>query len=347
MAVIFSGVKLPQTSLQEITQELYQDAATFRDGIIDIQEGHKSGVEVYESKVSVTAKAASSGPVTADGTISATSSRTAVMLDSLEFSDIVDEKPLLDTRFQKTMAAGAYNLVSSEFDNAVLQLIQPSIGESIESTIWNGAKTATKVAIAALTPGAGQGSISAGAQTLVAAMPVNLVDSITAVILYNYSQGKATPGAGLGDYKKVLSISAVTASNIASEYAKIYATGDTKVVNNKVVKAKIFAPLADKQLIMLANNTVGAAQQLNFLVQISGDTEKISYNGIEIIFVPLIGFRILTLPKYLKILMDMMSDMSTLEVGPVANGAQQRWYKNIQTFAAWCVNQKYITLYGG
>ena len=347
MAVVFTGTKLPQSSLQEIVQELYQDSATFRDGIIDIQEGHKSGVEVYESKVSVTAKAASSGPVTADGTIATSANRTAVTLDSIEFSDFIDQKTLLDTRFQKSMAKGAYNLVSSEYDNAVLQQIQPAIGESVENLIWNGAKAATATAIAALTAGAGQGLISAGAKTLVAAMPVSLVDSITTVILYNASQSKATPGAGLGDYKKCLSITTPTAANIAAQYAIIYAAGDDKVINNKVTAPIIFAPLADRQLIKIANNAVGAAQQLNFLIEGSGVTEKISYNGIQINFVPLVGFRILTLPKYLKVLMDMQSDLSTLEIGDVANGAQQKWYKNIQTFAAWVVNQKYITLYGG
>jgi hypothetical protein len=347
MAVSFSGQKLPQTSLAEIVQELYQDSATYREAVIDIQEGHKSGAEVYESRVSVTAKAANSGPVVADGSINATSNRTAVTLDSFEFSDFIDQKTLLDTRYQLSMEAGAFNLVSSEFDNAVLQQVQPAIGESVENLIWDGAKAATKTAIAALTANAAQGSISAGAKTLVAAMPTNLVDSIPAVLLYNNSQAKAVPGAGLGDYIKVPSIAAVTSATIAAEYAKLYLAANTKVVNSKIVEPKIFAPLGDRQLIKIANNAVGAAQQVNFLVEGSGANEKISYNGIEIKFVPLVGFRILTLPKYLKILMDLQSDLNTLESGQVANGAQQMWYKNIQTFAAWCVNQKYITLYGG
>jgi hypothetical protein len=245
------------------------------------------------------------------------------------------------------MAAGAFNLVSSEYDNAVLQQITPAIGEGLENLIWNGATTAQKAAIAALTPNAAQGSISAGAQTLAAAMPTNLVNSIPATILYNDSQSKAAAGAGIGEYKKVLSIAAVTSATIAAEYAKIYTTGDSKVVNNKVTPPMIFAPLGDMQLIKVANNAVGAAQQVNFLVEGSGATEKISYNGIEIKFVPLVGFRILTIPKYLKVLMDLISDQSHLEVGQVANGAQQRWYKNVQAFTTWVTNQRYITLYGG
>ena len=68
MAVTFTGTKLPQSELAEIQQELYQDSLTFRDRIVDIQEGHKSGTEVYESKATVTARAATSAGVPADGT---------------------------------------------------------------------------------------------------------------------------------------------------------------------------------------------------------------------------------------------------------------------------------------
>jgi hypothetical protein len=71
---------------------------------------------------------------------------------------------LLGTRFEKSMAAGAYNLISDEFDRRVLVQVQPAIGEKLENNVWNGATTATKASIAALTPGAGQGSVSAGAQ---------------------------------------------------------------------------------------------------------------------------------------------------------------------------------------
>ena len=347
MAVTFTGTKLPQSELAEIQQELYQDSLTFRDRIVDIQEGHKSGTEVYESKATVTAKAATSAGVTADGTIDLAAQRTPVSLTSIEFSDIVDESTLLDTRFEKSMQAGAFNRISNEFDNAVLQQVTPAIGESLESMIWDGATAAQKVLIAALVPGAPQGSISAGAQTLAAAMPVNLINSIPATILYNASQSKATPGAGLGDYKKVLSIAAVTSATIAAEYGKLYAAAPSKVVNNVTNVPLIYAPLGDRQLIKIANNAVGAASNINFLVEGSGVSEKISYNGIEIKFVPLVGFRILTDPRYLKVLMDLVSDMSTLNIGEVANGAMQRYVKNVQTLATWVTNQRYITLYGG
>lgn len=348
LLVSFSGTERPQTELPEIQGELYQNCKTFVDRVIDIQEGHKSGTDVYESKVTVTAKDATSDAVEADGSIDAKAMKTEVVLKSFEFSDQVDHRVLLDTRFERSMQAGAFNIVSSEFDNKVLQQITPAIGEAVESMIWCGATTATKAAIAALTPGAGQGSVSAAAQTLIAAMPTTKVDSFPATIIYNYSQNKVTPGAGLGDYVKVAGTT-VTASNIAAEYAKIYGGAPSKVTDMEGEdKAVIFAPLGDRQLIKIANNPSNtAAQNTNFLVEGAGASEKIYYNGHRIDFHPLVGFRIFCPPKFLKLLMDLASDLSSIQTGQVANGAQKQWYKNQQTMTTWLVNQKYITLYGG
>lgn len=347
MAVNYTGGKENQTELEQILEELYAESFTIREGLIEVNQGHKSGADVYESGVDVTAQAATTAGVTATGNIGLNVNKTGVPLVSYEYQDVIEEDSLKGTRFERSMARGAFNIVSDEFDQKVLIQVAPAIGEDVENMIWNGATTAQKAAIAALTPGAAQGSISAGAQTLVAAMPTNLFNSIPATILYNNSQAKATPGAGLGDYIKVPSISAVTSASIAAEYAKAYLAAPSKVINHRGEAPVIFAPLGDRQLIKIANNAVGAAQQINFLVEGAGESERIYYNGIEIKFVPLVGFRILAIPSYLKLLTDLTSDVNALMIGQMANGARQRYIKNIQSMATWVVGQKYITLYGG
>ena len=347
MAVQYTGGTTNQTELEKIQQELYAESFTFREGLVEIDEGHKSGADVYESSVEVTATAATTAGVTATGDVDLNANKTGVPLVSFQFQDTIDEDSLKGTRFERSMARGAFNIVSSEFDQKVLIQVAPAIGETVENMIWNGDTTAHKVLVAALTPGAGQGSISAGAQTLVAAMPVNLVSSLPAIILENNSQAKATPGAGVGDYIKVLSIATVTSATIAAEYGKAYAVAPSKAINHRAEPCEIFAPLGDRQLIKQANNAVGAAQQVNFLVEGSGESETISYNGHKINFVPLVGFRIFAIPSYLKILVDMVSDVSTLNIGQMSNGSRQRYIKNIQTMATWVVGQKYVTLYGG
>ncbi len=343
MAINYSGSTSNQTELEKIQQELYAESFTLRERLVDIDEGHKTGTDVYESSVDVTATAATTAGVTATGDIDLNVNKTGVSLVRYQYEDTIDDAALRGTRFERSIARGAFNHVSNEFDQKVLIQIAPAIGEDVENMIWDGATTAQKALIAALTPGAAQGSITAGAQTLVAAMPTRLVNSLPATILHNASNAKATPGAGLGDYIKVLSIATVTSATIAAEYAKMYGGAPSKAVNSKAEKAEIFAPIGDMQLIKIANNAVGAAQQVNFLVE--GDI--ISYNGLKINFVPLVGFRILAIPSYLKVLMDLTSDVSQLNVGQMSDGAMQRYIKNIQEMTTWCVGQKYITLYGG
>ena len=347
MAINYTGGTSNQTELAEIQTELYAESDTIRDGIVDIQDGHKSGADVYESSADVTISAFSTGAVTATGDIDVNANKTGVALTSFQYEDFIDEDSLKGTRFERSMGKGAFENVSSEFDQKVLIQVAPAIGEAVEGMIWDGDTAAHKILVAALVPGAAQGSISAGAQTLVAAMPVNLVSSLPAIILENFSNAKTVPGAGLGDYQKVLSIAAVTSATIAAEYAKMYLAAPSKAVNHKSEPSEIFAPLAHRQFIKTANNAVGAAQQVNFLVEGSGENETISYNGHKINFVPMVGFMIFAIPSYMKVLMDLASDVSTLKVGEVANGAMQRYIKNVQTMACWVVGQKYITLYGG
>ena len=346
MAISFSGTKLPQSQIEEIQSEIYSDWGTFRDRDVTINENHKSGSEVYETKIGVTASAYTSAAVTTSGNIEASVSRSVVNTVKVEFSDTVDFNNLLNTRFERSMQAGAFNLVSTEFDNKVLQYISPAISQSMETMIWDGATTAQKSAIAALTPGATQGFISASAQTLVAAMPSNLFNSLPAVILYNDSQAKVTPGAGIGDYYKVVGTT-VTSSNIAAEYAKIFAMINPKVLNDTLNPPIIYAPLGDRQLMRIANNSVGAASNQNFLFDGDGLQAKAYYNGVEVKFKPLVGFRIASPAAYLHILCDLLDDRNILETGKMANGADLMYYKNVQAFATWCTNQRYIVLYNG
>lgn len=348
MPVTYGGSKRNYQELAQIVNELYSNSGTFRDGIIDIQDTFKSGADVHESRVSVAMTALNTGGISATGNIALGVQKTPVSLATYNYEDTIDTNILKGTMFEKSMKAGAFNIIPDDLDKKILIYISSAISEDLENIIWNGATAATKALVAGLVPGAGQGSISAGAQALVAAMPTNLFDSVTAKIIYNDSQSKIIPGAGLGNYVKVAGTT-VTSANIALEYSKIYAGAPEKVVNNTnpVELPYIFAPRGDRQLIKIANNSVGASQQLNFLIEGTGVNEKIYYNGVEIRFVPLVGFRILTAGIYLKLLMDLTSDVALLDIGNMANGSLQRYIKNIGSIATWVTNQRYITLYNG
>lgn len=343
MAVTYTGAKNAQSEYPEIIQEIFSDSPTFRGETIEIVEGHKSGMDIYESSASVTFTAANYGAVTTDN-VALKSQKSTVDLKTFNVEGIIDETSLFGTRYEKSMKAGAFEVISDEFDKKVLIQVQPATSAKLEGNVWDGATAATKVAIALLTPGAGQGSITAGAQTLVAAMPTTFFDSVPATMLYNASQSKATPGAGLGDYIKVTGTT-VTSANIVAEYLKIYnaipndilvMTGDDAPV--------IFAPKGDYKLIKNANRIQGVALQENF---VGGNFNDMYFNDVKIVFVDLVGFRIAAQKYNLKLVMDLLSDSSQLIIEKEANASTRRIIKLINTMNTWVVRQKWNVLYNG
>lgn len=343
MAITYTGTKTEKSEYAEIVQEIYADSPTFRGETIELVEGHKSGMDIYESSAEVTFSAANYGSVTADN-VALKAQKSTVDLKTFNVEGIIDESSLKGTRFERSMAQGAFNVISDEFDKKVLIQVQPAVGAKLESWVWNGATTATKAAIAALTPGAGQGSISAAAQTLVAAMPTTLFDSVPATMLYNASESKATPGAGLGDYLKVAGTT-VTTANIVAEYVKIYnAIPDDVLVMTGDMAPVIFAPKGDYKLIKAANRVQGAALQENF---VGNSFNDMYFNDVRIIFVDLVGFRIAAQRNNLKLVMDLLSDSSQLIIEKEANASTRRILKLINTMNTWVVKQKWNVLYGG
>jgi hypothetical protein len=344
MAITYTGTKTQTGEYAEIVQEIYADSPTFRGETIEIVEGHKSGMDIYESSAEITFTAANYGAVTADN-VNLKTQKSIVNLKTFNVEGIIDESSLKGTRFEKSMKAGAYNVISDEFDQKVLIQVTPAVGAKLESWVWNGATAATKAAIAALAPGAGQGSISAGAQALVAAMPTTLFDSIPATMLYNDSQSKAVPGAGLGDYKKVLTPATVTAASIVAEYVKIYNTiPDDVLVMTGDDAPIIYAPKSDYKLIKSVNRVQGAALQENF---VGNSFNDMYFNDVKIVFVDLVGFRIVAQKTNLKLVMDLLSDSSQLIIEKEANASTRRILKLINTMNTWVVKQKWNVLYNG
>jgi len=343
MAITYTGTKTEAGEYAEIVQEIYADSPTFRGETIELVEGHKSGLDVYESSAEITFSAANYGPVTADN-VNLKAQKSIVNLKTFNVEGIIDESSLKGTRFERSMKAGAYNVVSDEFDQKVLIQVQPAVGAKLESWVWNGATAATKAAIAALVPGAGQGSVSAGAQALVAAMPTTLFDSVPATMIYNDSQSKAVPGAGLGDYLKVAGTT-VTTANIVAEYVKKYnAIPDNVLVMTGDDAPIIYAPKAHYKLIKSVNRVQGAALQENF---VGNSFNDMYFNDVKIIFVDLVGFSIVAQKKNLKLVMDLLSDSSQLIIEKEANASTRRILKLINSMTTWIVKQKYNVLYNG
>ena len=343
MAITYTGTKVAQSEYTDIIQEVYSDSPTFRGETIEIVEGHKSGMDIYESSAEVTFTDANYGQVTADN-VALKAQKSTVNLKTFNVEGIIDESSLLGTRFQKSMKSGAYEVVSDEFDQKVLIQVQQATSAKLESWVWNGATVATKAAIATLTPGAGQGSITAAAQTKVAAMPTTLFDSIPATMLYNDSNSKTTAGAGLGDYIKVTGTS-ITTSNIVAEYVKIFNAIPNEIIVLTGDDAPVlFAPKSHYKLIKAVNRVQGAALQENF---VGNSFNDMSFNDVKIVFVDLVDFVICAQKDNLKLVMDLMSDSSQLIIEKEANASTRRILKIINAMTTWVVKQKRNVLYNG
>lgn len=344
MADTFTGTGYPQTIVEEIFAEVFAESRTLREGLINIDENHKSSTEVTETITAVTQQAYSADGVTMSGAGSDNDLfSTVVALNKFQYDGKVLYSHLNNTRFEKSIKAGAMEFESDEYNKKVLINIVPAIGNSMDKAIWNGATAAQKVLIAALTPGAGQGAITAAAQTAVAAMPTNQFNSIVSTILYNSSNAKGTPGAGLGDYRKVLSPATVTSATIAAEYLKLYNTHFAATPDSDENIHKIFAPLQDKALMVAANK--GATTVNPDFVEVNG---KWTYNGYVVEFVPMsTSFRIMCNPEFLLFLTDKKDDAQKIEQARGVNLADYNVWKAVSFAETFPVNQRYITVHGG
>jgi hypothetical protein len=220
-------------------------------------------------------------------------------------------------------------------------MVGPNVSQDAENIFWGGITSATKTAIAALTPGSAQGSMTAATQTAVAALTAGLVDGVFAKVLYD--------NAAVGGYIKVTGTT-VTAANIAGEVSKIFLAIPAENLNDTVSPTVIYCPRSWKQLCYNANNAVGAAQQVNFVI--TGDnfnTSQVFYNGIELLFVPAPNALMAYAQRKAAVSWntDLLDDVNRFEVGKLVNDGDVQFVRSIYTLAANVGQATKGVLYGG
>jgi hypothetical protein len=232
------------------------------------------------------------------------------------------------------MKPGAWEIMSSEFERTVMASYSKDVSLDAESKWWSGILAGTKTAIAALTPGTGQGSVGAAEQTWAAAQTATQFDGVVAKMIYN--------NGALGTRVKVLGTT-ISSSNVATEYAKVYAAIPA-VVLAQTEKPYFYAPYAHKQFINIFN--VSATYRDLFSVDIKAD--KYFYNGIEIKFVPVPENCIIAaLPSNLIWCTDLVADLNRMEINKIANNREDMFVKHIFTIAAHVARQANNVLYLG
>jgi len=338
MAISYTPVDIRGVAVEPILEEVLFANKTISDGYVTFNDNIKAGTIFTEAGVDVTAQLYTGSALSSSGSINITD-RT-ITPTKLEYKQTFLEESLRSSRFNRSMNPGAWNIESSEFASSVLAMVGPNVSQDAESIFWGGITSATKVAIAALTPGAGQGSMTAATQTAVAALTAGLVDGVFSKVLYD--------NAALGGYIKVTGTT-VTAANIAAEMAKIYAAIPAENLADTVSPTVIYAPRAWRQLARIANNAVGAAQQINFLFDSPANDAKCYYNGVEILFVPTPNNLMAYAQRKAAVSWntDLLDDVNRFEVGKLANDGDVQFVRSIYTLAANVGQATKGVLYGG
>lgn len=339
MAISYTPVDIRGVAVEPILEEVLFANKTVGEGYVTFNDNIKAGTIFTEAGVDVTAQLYTGSALSSSGSLNITD-RT-ITPTKLEYKQTFLQESLRTSRFNRSMSPGAWNIESSEFASTVLAMVGPNVAQDAESIFWGGITSATKTAIAALSPGAGQGSMTAATQTAVAALTAGLIDGVMAKVLYDNS--------AVGSYIKVTGTT-VTASNIAAEMAKIFLKIPAENLNDTVSPTVIYCPRAWKQLCYNANNAVGAAQQVNFVI--SGEDfskSKVYYNGIELLFVPMPNDLMAYAQRKAAVSWntDLTDDINRFEVGKLVNDGDVQFVRSIYTLAANVGQASKGVLYGG
>ena len=334
MAISYSAlVDIRGQAVDPVISEIIFENKTISEGLVAFETGIKAGTIFTENSNSVVMQSWAVNP-SASGTIGIND--VLITPVKVEYLDAFTPNDLRTSRFNRDMKPGAWNDVSDEFAKMILNGVAKSISADAENKFWNGATSATKTAVAALTAGTLNTQASTQEKALVAAMPTNLLDSVITRAIYN--------NAAVGGRIKVVGTAAITASTIVAQYQLLYAAIVAETLSASEEKAFIYAPRSHKQLINIAN--VNLTYRDVFSVDMVAD--KYYYLGVEIKFVPIAeNVMLVAVPSSIKWCTDLMEDLNQVMIDKFPQPRKDYFYDVVFTIFAHVTNQKFNTLYVG
>jgi hypothetical protein len=338
MAISYTSVDIRGKATEPILEEVLFANKTVSEGYVTFATDIKAGTIITEAGVDVTAQLYTGSALSSSGSMNVTDR--IVTPIKLEYKQTFLQEALRAGRFGRSMNPGAFNIESSEFASTVLAQYAPNVSQDAENIFWGGITAAQQVSIAALTPGAAQGSMTAATQTAVAALTPGLVNGVFSKVLYDNS--------ALGGYIKVTGTT-VTAANIATQVGLIYAKIPAENLADTVSPTAIYCPRAWRQLARIANNSVGAAQQINFEFDSMAADAKCFYNGVEMIFVPTPNDLMAYAQRKAAIYWctDLTDDINRFVVDKLTADSDVQFVRTIYTLAAHVGQASKGVLYGG
>lgn len=323
MALTYSPVEIRGVAAEPILSELFFKNKTVEKGLVSFEADIKANTIFSENENSVVVQPYTSGEPTEGGSLGVTDFEVtpAKCMTFIKF----DPNTLRPSRFNKDMAAGAWNCLSNEFERVVLASYGSKISAEAEKQFYNGVLSATtKPAIALLT---GDTSSLERAWVANTADATANFDGVVANLIYNHK-------------RSIVTGTTVTSSNIAAEFAKLYADMDAEVIEQG--NATIYAPNSYKQLINIYNTNA------TYRDVFSKQGEDYFYNGVKISFVPFAGnVMIGGISENIFWCTDLLSDLDYLKIDKVSATSDIMFVKTVFTLTAHIGNQKNYSLYVG
>jgi hypothetical protein len=330
------------TSPTTITGEVYEEVMnevlfvnnTIKKKLVRFIDNVKANIPIKTLAVTVADQAYSSGAPTSSGTL--TPGDKLITPVKRMFYQEFDYETLRGTAWGQDMKPGAFEIVSDEFTRAALELVAPKQSLFAESRFWNGATSATKTAVAALTAGTAQNAVGAAEQTYVAAATSSFIDGVITKLIYNT--------AAVGTRVKVAGTT-LSSSNIKTESDKAYAAIPAKMLQPENMEGMVmYMPYSCIGLINVYNNT-----PTNFKdAFIPVGKNEFTFNSIKIEFVP-IPDNCIVIAKAMDIVWttDLTDDTNNIKVDKIATNREDYFMKSIYSIESWIFNQADKVLYLG
>jgi hypothetical protein len=273
-SLTYSPILFTGSFYEEIFNEILYMNRTIESGLVRLIDNVNTETVITESNVTRSTQAYVPSPTNSNASGSlAYADKILRPYQFMIYDEFTPNTVILSRLGKPNSGSTTFPKVTDEYTRAILARYGAAEAQLMESRFWNAATSATKTAVAALTPGTGQNAVGAAEQTYVAAAPTDFIDGILTKFILTFSVTKR---------RIKVAGTTVTASNIATEYAKVYAAVLPQLLQpNNPNPVVMFVPHNHLQLI----NTFNISATYRDLFQVSGG--KYFYSGIPIEFVPL------------------------------------------------------------
>jgi hypothetical protein len=340
MAITYNKVDIRGVAAEPIIEEILFENQTIAKGLVTFETDVKAETIFTEASATATLQQFVCGLPTSAGELSAFDS-VVTPVKAMFYQEFCPDN-LRFSRFKRDMPAGAFNTTSSEFERVVIGgIYAKKMALALENEFWNGATSATKTAVAALTAGTANNAVGAAEKTVVASLTASQIDGVLVKLIYNNSN--ATQTAGLGARIKVAGTT-ITSANAKAEFDKIYTAIPAEVLAG-AEQPIIYAPKNLLQVLVTANNV---ATDFNKPFQINDANTEFRFNGLLIEFVPTPNnVVIVALKSHLFWVTDLASDNNTMKIDKIAENREDMFIKSVLSIGAHVANQKFNVLYVG